>query len=522
MSSVVHELRRTRRVRRLGDLEWFEVAYRVYLVALVGGGVVLWLSGLVGDEPASPAQVADVLDRGPAVLGLGVAIAVAVGLRSGSDGGPVSIEAADVRHLLLAPVPRRTVLARPVAQRLRAVAFAGAVIGAIAGELAARRLPGTGAAWAASGAAAGAATGAAFVAAAVLAHVSRLPRWAATGVAALVLAAQAGAAAGWWPGPGDTIGSLALWGMRQEPIDLVGAAVVVAASALAIVASGRLRTEPLVRRADLVSQLHFAVTMQDLRTVVLLRRQLRGERARTRPWVRIRRAGTDRVVWWRSWRGLLRYPLPRLARMAMLAVTAGAATVAVLRGTTPVLVGVGVALYLLALDAVEPLSQEIDHPDRTDGVPRPRGWLLVHLLAAPAVALIPFAVIGAVTVAAFEPDAAAFAAALCVPITLAGACGAVVSVVRDAPDPLSPPVASSAAVPPEFAGFTTTLRLLWPLAISTLAGLGVLAAREQPTAGTAVRIAVAAALIVVATAVWVRRRDEWRVRIRAFLSEGRA
>ena len=161
--------------------------------------------------------------------------------------------------------------------------------------------------------------------------------------------------------------------------------------------------------------------------------------------------------------------------MAMLAVTAGAATVAVLRGTTPVLVGVGIALYLLALDAVEPLSQEIDHPDRTDGVPRPRGWLLVHLLAAPAVALIPFAVIGAVTVAAFEPDAAVFAAALCVPITLAGACGAVVSVVRDAPDPLSPPVASSAAVPPEFAGFTTTLRLLWPLAISTLAGLGVLA-----------------------------------------------
>ena len=204
----------------------------------------------------------------------------------------------------------------------------------------------------------------------------------------------------------------------------------------------------------------------------------------------------------------------------MLAVTAGAATVAVLRGTTPALVGVGVALYLLALDAVEPLSQEIDHPDRTDGVPRPRGWLLVHLLAAPAVALIPFAVIGAVTVAAFEPDAAAFAAALCVPITLAGACGAVVSVVRDAPDPLSPPVASSAAVPPEFAGFTTTLRLLWPLAISTLAGLGVLAVREQPTAGTAVRIAVAAALIVVATAVWVRRRDEWRVRIRAFLVRG--
>ena len=108
------------------------------------------------------------------------------------------------------------------------------------------------------------------------------------------------------------------------------------------------------------------------------------------------------------------------------------------------------------------------------------------------------------------------------PLTLAGACGAVVSVVRDAPDPLSPPVASSVAVPPEFAGFTTTLRLLWPLAISTLAGLGVLWVREQPSVGTAVRVAVAAALVVTAAVLWVRRRDEWRARIRAFLAEGRA
>jgi hypothetical protein len=138
------------------------------------------------------------------------------------------------------------------------------------------------------------------------------------------------------------------------------------------------------------------------------------------------------------------------------------------------------------------------------------------------VALVPFAVIGAVAVTVLEPDAVVFAFTLCVPVTLAGACGAAVSVVRDAPDPLSPPIASSAAVPPEFAGFTTTLRLLWPLAVSTLAGLAVLAVRERPTLGTAVRIAVAAILVVVATALWVRRRDEWRARIRAFLAEGRA
>ena len=411
MSSVVQDLRRTRRVRRLGELEWFEVAYRVYLFALVGGGVVLWLSGLVGDEPATPAQVADVLERGPAVLGLGVAIAVALGLRSGSDGGPVSVEAADVRHLLLAPVSRRAVLARPAWQRLRAVAFGGAIVGAIGGELAARRLPGTGAAWAFSGAAAGAATGAAFVAVAVLAHVARLPRWAATGLAAVVLAAQAGAAAGWWPGPGDTIGSLALWGMRQEAVDLVGAAVVVGARR-----ARRRRRRAAARRA--------ARPAGGPGVAAALRRDDAGpadrrpaaapaaRRARPQPSVGARSdaGGARRPVWRRSWRGLLRYPLSRLVRMAMLAVAAGAAAVAVLRGTTPALVGVGVALYLLALDAVEPLSQEIDHPDRTDGVPTARGWLLARLLAAPAVALVPFALIGAATVAVLEPDAVVFAA----------------------------------------------------------------------------------------------------------------
>ena len=81
--------------------------------------------------------------RGPAVLGAAVAVAVALGLRSGSDGGPVSVESPDVRHLLLAPLPRRTVLARPVVQRLRTMAFGGALAGGIAGQLASRRLPGS-------------------------------------------------------------------------------------------------------------------------------------------------------------------------------------------------------------------------------------------------------------------------------------------------------------------------------------------------------------------------------------------
>jgi hypothetical protein len=89
---ALREMRRARRTRRLGELEWFEIAYRVYLAALFGGLAVMWLSDLVSDEPATPSQLAEITTRGPAVIGLIAVAAVAVGLRSGSDGGPISLE----------------------------------------------------------------------------------------------------------------------------------------------------------------------------------------------------------------------------------------------------------------------------------------------------------------------------------------------------------------------------------------------------------------------------------------------
>ena len=150
--------------------------------------------------------------------------------------------------------------------------------------------------------------------------------------------------------------------------------------------SGRLRVEALVRRADLVSQLRFAVTMQDLRTVVLLRRQLRGERPRNRPGSVVDRVPPDgrqrRPAGWR------RRPTP-VGRSGSAAGGACCATrwpgscawrssswppaspsTPSCGGPRRPSLGVGGALYLLGLDAVEPLSQEIDHPDHTDAMPR--------------------------------------------------------------------------------------------------------------------------------------------------------
>src|SRR4029079_7526997 len=109
-----------------------------------------------------------------------------------------------------------------------------------------RRLPGSSEAWAASGGIAFAAMGALFVAVAVIVHVLHLPRWLATGLALLVLVAQGFAIAGRIPGPGDSIGSFPLGGMRVHPIAIFGTAFVAALGAIAVPLAGNLRVEPLV------------------------------------------------------------------------------------------------------------------------------------------------------------------------------------------------------------------------------------------------------------------------------------
>jgi hypothetical protein len=50
----------------------------------------------------------------------------------------------------------------------------------------------------------------------------------------------------------------------------------------------------------------------------------------------------------------------------------------------------------------------------------------------------------------------------------------------------------------------------------------VLVLREYPGAGTVARVLVVTILVVAATVWWVRRRDEWRKKLRDFLEAGRA
>jgi hypothetical protein len=520
--TALRDLRARRRRNRLGQIEWFEALYRVYIAALFGGGAVLFVSGLIPDEPLDTAGVSDVQQHGPQVLGVVIALAVAWGLRSGANGGPLAIERADAHHLLLAPVRRRTALFTPAVQRIRSFAFVGGITGAVVGQLAGRRLPGSLAAWAWWGAVFGVIAGLLHVGTALLSHATRLPRPAVTLIGLLLLSWQVAAVAsgGDVPGPADAAGNLALWPLQQTPSDLVVVVATAGLAAIGLALVGRTSLEAMVRRSGLVAQLRFAVTMQDLRTVVLLRRQLSQEQTRSRPWIRVPRVGPRSPAWRRSWHSLVRFPASRLLRMLVVATVATICLVAATRGVTPALVGAGLALFVLGLEATEPLAQALDQADLTTSFPVHRGRLLLDHLTAPAAALVPFALWGAGIAALAEPTPAgvAVAAILAVPLALAGAAGAVVNVVKGAPDPLGQ-VDRSLFMPPEVSGMGTVIRNVWPPALSVLATVPVLFVRTAAdtgahVVGAAARAAVLIMMVVVLVAWWVYYRDDLRRRWR--------
>jgi Family of unknown function (DUF6297) len=525
-------LRRTRQLHRLGNLDWFEAAYRAYLLGIFGGGGVLWISSSIKDEAVSPDVAADVLRHGPAVLGLFVALAFLAGVRGGAQGGPVALEGADVAHVMLAPIDRRRALMRPAVQRLRSALFMGVAFGAIVGQLAGRRLPGSLVAWAAAGALYGATLMGVWVGAALLAHTLRVQRWLATLLGLGALAWQSAAVAWQVPGPFTSFGSLALWGWRQHTTDLVAVALTLIGVVVGFVLLGRLSLDALARRSALVAQLRFAVTMQDLRTVILLRRQLNQEHARRRPFVRLPVAksgsGFTGTVWRRGWHGLLRFPVSRLLRMAAIAGAMGVLQASVVRGTTPAFLGTALLGFVLGLEVMEPLSQEVDQADRADALPVERGELMARHLAAPIVALLPFAVIAgvaAVITLGGNSDAIVPVAVLAIPTVIGSAMGGVVSIVRDAPNPASN--SQQAFMPPEMAGFTTAIRLAWPIVVSTLTTVTVLLPRAawrggESATGAAIRSAVGVVLVTAFIIYWVKVRDRVHQRIRAFMDEGRS
>ena len=106
-------MRKARRRKRIDEVDWLDAMYRVYVTAIVGIVVVLFVSSFVGDNELTASELADFRAHGPAAIGLLAALAIAGGLRSGARGGPLALEPAEVRYVLLAPVERARALRAP-------------------------------------------------------------------------------------------------------------------------------------------------------------------------------------------------------------------------------------------------------------------------------------------------------------------------------------------------------------------------------------------------------------------------
>ena len=546
---ALRSLQRARRRNRLVTVDRFEALYNVYLAGLLGSLSVVGLSNVAGDAPLDPGQLRSLVQHGPAAVSLLVAVAVAVGIRSGGRGGPLALPPADVRHVLLAPVDRTAALRSPALRQLRYAVFAGTAAGAVVGVNASHRLPRPALTWVATGALVGAGVAATALGAALVVSGRRLGRT-LSGLLALVVLAWSGLDL--WRGtttsPLTFIGGLSLAPLRFEAIDLLGLIPLLLVP-VGLVGVGGTSLEAAEDRGRLVGQLRFAATLGDVRTVLVLRRQLAQERPRNRPWVRVGRRSAagggppatpptgstgatgpgctvppglkppSRLALRRSLQNLSRWPAGRLLRLVVLAGAAGLLCAGAWDGTRILVVPAGLCAYLAALDAIEPLAQQLDHPDREESVPRASGAVRALLLIVPMVALTLLglvAILAAVAVGAPVETAFAVGIPAAVATGVLACCGAAVSTIK------GPDVPTDAALlTPEVAGTRAIFRIGFPPLCAVLGLVPVLvgqaaAKRGVPPGGPAVQVLVPLLGVLGGlTLAWIRFREE----LQGFLAE---
>lgn len=514
-AAALADLRSARRRKRVADIHWIDALYQVYLAALVSLAAVLLLSSWIGGERLGPLRTAQVLHDGPDIVGVGVALAILIGLRSGARGGPLAIEPADARHVLLAPIDRALALRSPALHQLRFAAFVAVVAGGIGGQLAVRRLGDEPVLWILSGAAFTLTTLGLAYGAALIAGGRRLSI-AVANVVGLALLGWAVADAvdplriNIHYSPTGLVGTIPFWPLEFEPLALIAAVLAIVFVLLGVTGLGGLSLEAAERRTRLVGQLKFAATLQDLRTVMVLRRQLAMELPRTKPWIRER--GSGRLpVWHRGMRGVLRWPAARVVRLIGFGVVAGICLRGVANGTIPLVIVAGLALYLAALDGVESMAQEADHPGRNEAIPRPIGDLLVRHLGVGALVMTLVALVGAGVGVAVEPSLGALAvAAIAVPAAaLAASGGAALSVLQG----IQEPSATWDLIPPEVAGMRSAFRIAGPPVLAVIGCLPVALARSAlenggDPFGAATTGAIIALIFTALAAGWIHQREQ--------------
>lgn len=486
-SDALADLRQARRHNHQTAVHWIDALYRVYIIGLVCSTAVILGSGLFGNELLSAEQTAEFVAHAPGWIGLAFALAIAVGMRSGARGGPITLQAATVQYELQAPIDRGITLRGPAFKQLRFMAFTGLLIGGCVGMLVVRRFEDNAIVMVLGAAAAFALALALAVGVAMIFSGRRIGIWPANIAAVLLIAwSAADAVLGLHTSPVSMLGSVAIWGVAFIPVGIVGAVLAVIALPVALAGIGGISIDDARRRAGLVAQLRFAVTLQDIRTVVLLRRQLSQETARTKPWIRMKRGGRMPAIWRRDWRGYFRFPLVRIARMLALAVLAGLALGLAWRGAAPAFIVTGLALYIAGYDAVEPLSQEVDHPSRWDGIPEDHGRTLLAHLPAAFVVMVLLCLVAAASSLVFTPVEVVIALlpTSIVPVATAALMAAALSTAMGSPDAAK----MLGGLGADIMGWVLLFRLVAPPGLVLLALAPLLAAGSDPSAIDTTRV----------------------------------
>ena len=248
-AAVLGDLARARRSRRLADVDIFEKLYQAYLSVITVGVALAAAASVVGDDRVSASTLHRVMEDGPALVGLVVAVVLVIGLRSGARGGPLTLEAPFVSHVLLSPVPRDLSLREPALRQLRQAVIMGGGIGGLIAVTASHRLPVASLpliAWAVlAGAVTGvAATGAAmfvagFPVAKPIVHVLSF---------VLLVGAAVDLALGTAWSPGGLIGRLALGGVHVDAMGFIAIPVALVIAFAGVRVVGGLSIEAARRR----------------------------------------------------------------------------------------------------------------------------------------------------------------------------------------------------------------------------------------------------------------------------------
>jgi hypothetical protein len=370
-----------------------EILYRIYVGVIFGAWGLALLAGAIQDSRVDTHSLTSITRYGPALIGMGIALAMLAALRSGARGGPLAVQGADVHHVLLAPIERSWSLRAPGLRQLRTASFIGLVIGLVIANFALRRLPGSAIDWLGCLALFGALVPPCVLATAMLACGKQLrPRVVNLLGLGLVCWSLLDFLLGSTTSPLTMLGDLATLPV-QSGIDavlpIIGIGVVGTITIVGLRSLGGSSLEAMKRRARLAAELRFAATVQDIRTVILLRRQLASEQPRAKPWWDLKRSVfPGRPIWRRGWRSFLRWPASRIARLALIGVIVGLVLGGAWSGTTPLVAVAGLVLLVAGLDLIEPLAEEFDHPTRRDLIPMKAARLTRQHLIAPVSAMV--------------------------------------------------------------------------------------------------------------------------------------